>query len=279
MFNLIQQKLQNTNPTTKKDSKKLKSEMMPDASPEIIRVNGFEFHIVRESHRRTTYLTMRPGEKPTVKASKNIKQTEIAQFIQLKWSTIENKLKKSKFMNEQNPPKQFIQDEDIWYLGKKLKLNYDFHSSLKGHVQADESYLNIRLPLNMQEHFDIYSPHPEMHEVIRSFYEARARKHILERVHYFADKMQLFPKKVSFRCQTSRWGSCTSEGHISMNWRLMAFPEDVIDYIVIHEISHIRYPHHQKAFWYFVEQFCPNYKELDKWIYHNAYASDFLLPK
>ena len=73
--------------------------------------------------------------------------------------------------------------------------------------------------------------------------------------------MNLKPKKVSFRKAKTRWGSCSSVNNISLNIALTALPQTLSDYIIIHELAHIKHKNHSKDFWNCVSQYYPNYQE------------------
>ena len=71
---------------------------------------------------------------------------------------------------------------------------------------------------------------------------------------------------VTVRNQRSRWGSCSRRGTISLNWRLVQTPETVRDYIILHELAHLRQMNHSSKFWAEVERFCPAYLEAEQWL-------------
>ncbi len=73
--------------------------------------------------------------------------------------------------------------------------------------------------------------------------------------------MNLYPKKVSFRKAKTRWGSCSSKDFISLNIALAALPRTLSDYIIIHELAHIKHKNHSKEFWALVKRHYPNYKD------------------
>lgn len=77
-------------------------------------------------------------------------------------------------------------------------------------------------------------------------------------------------KQVSVRNQRSRWGSCTSDGVISLNWRLIQTPDFVRDYIIYHELMHLREMNHSARFWARVEEVCPGWREAEAWIKRNG---------
>lgn len=77
-------------------------------------------------------------------------------------------------------------------------------------------------------------------------------------------------KQVTVRNQRSRWGSCSAGGTISLNWRLVQAPESVRDYIILHELAHLREMNHSDRFWAHVAELCPGWREAERWLKHNG---------
>ena len=90
--------------------------------------------------------------------------------------------------------------------------------------------------------------------------KAEARELIPKRVGYFAEIMGAKYGKVTVRHQKSRWGSCSSKGNLSFNCLLLLFPEELLDYVVVHELCHTRHMNHSAKFWSEVEKYLPDYK-------------------
>lgn len=86
----------------------------------------------------------------------------------------------------------------------------------------------------------------------------------------YSKTMGLYPAKVSIRDTRSRWGSCSSAGNISLSWRLVMAPPEVMNYVIIHELAHLRYMNHSQAFWRLVAQYCPDFKQCQNWLRVNA---------
>ncbi|MBX3487205.1 MAG: M48 family metallopeptidase [Candidatus Paracaedibacteraceae bacterium] len=82
--------------------------------------------------------------------------------------------------------------------------------------------------------------------------------------------MNLRPKKITLRDTKSRWGSCSSEGNISLSWRLMMAPPEVMEYVVIHEFAHLVHMNHSKSFWQLVARHCPEYRRHIHWLKANG---------
>ena len=110
---------------------------------------------------------------------------------------------------------------------------------------------------------------------VRNYYKKTAVKELQQLIKIWSKKMDLHPKDLSFRLQKSKWGSCGSNGHISLNWGLITCPFEVMEYVVIHELAHLKHQNHSKRFWALVESFCPDYKQHKKWLKNNNYVCDF----
>jgi len=80
------------------------------------------------------------------------------------------------------------------------------------------------------------------------------------------DGLPLHVTRISIRSQRTRWGSCGRDGHICLNWRLILMPEFVRDYVIIHELMHLRRLDHSRAFWRLVEVACPDYRRARQWL-------------
>lgn len=81
-----------------------------------------------------------------------------------------------------------------------------------------------------------------------------------------AGRHGLTVSRVSIRNQRSRWGSCSSRGTIALNWRLVQMPASVSDYVILHELMHLRQPNHSRQFWREVAGVCEGWREAEKWL-------------
>ena len=82
---------------------------------------------------------------------------------------------------------------------------------------------------------------------------------IPQRVAYYAEKMGVTYGRITIRNQKTRWGSCSSKGNVNFNYNLYYMPEELLDYVVVHELSHRKYMNHSQSFWCEVEKYCPEY--------------------
>lgn len=98
----------------------------------------------------------------------------------------------------------------------------------------------------------------------------RAKLLFMERAALYAEKMQVSYGRITIRDQKTRWGSCSAAGNLNFNWRLILAPEEVLDYVVIHELAHRKEMNHSAAFWKIVEGEMPYYRTQRNWLKKNG---------
>ncbi len=99
----------------------------------------------------------------------------------------------------------------------------------------------------------------------------QARSDALMAIERFGPRHDLVPSALHIKDQKRLWGSCTHKGVINLNWRLILAPVDVFDYVVVHELCHLRHPHHQPPFWRAVGEVMPDYERHRHWLKINGH--------
>ena len=117
--------------------------------------------------------------------------------------------------------------------------------------------------MKAMEHSDV--------RLLEAWLKEEASKVILGRVKAICAKMDVCPQKVSLRSQKTRWGSCSLKGNISLNWKLIFAPIEVIDYVIVHELCHLKQMNHSSAFWTLVSSYLPRYKIQREWLKKHSY--------
>ena len=99
---------------------------------------------------------------------------------------------------------------------------------------------------------------------IDNFYKKEILKYLPNLVETYAKKMNLIPTSIKYRKNKRTWGSCNYKNGLNFNILLMKFPLELMEYVIIHELAHIKHKNHSKSFWDLVEVYCPDYKKREK---------------
>ena len=142
------------------------------------------------------------------------------------------------------------------YLGKDIKISQVFDLFITRHkLSFKEGVLHITSPENSRD---------EIKEVYEAWIKHLGKKYIPARVQQLAREHRFNYNKVIIKGQKTRWGSCSMRKIISFNYKLMRYREEVIDYVIIHELCHLKEMNHSRGFWELVGEICPDYKTLKK---------------
>lgn len=236
--------------------------------------------LIRKPYQRSIHLSIETGGKVQVSCSSHLSLRKVCAFLDTHWPWIQNQVLEGIKIKKKYPLKKFCSGETFLFQGKQIQFKYKkvlLKQKLSG---IDENFSGF----NVENNYLIYlwrSCEDLSSDILKiklkDFYETIGKKLLSESVHTFSSRMRLVPKSVRISSQRTLWGACSSEGNISLNWRLVAAPRDVLNYVVIHELAHLKYLSHSSDFWSLVSRFCPSYKEHEMWLKKNVHALDFLL--
>lgn len=114
--------------------------------------------------------------------------------------------------------------------------------------------------------FALRATESDLRAALEAQFRQRAQIELPARAWELAAETGAAMKNVSVRNQRSRWGSCSARGTVSLNWRLIQTPDFVRDYIILHELAHLKEMNHSDHFWMHVEQMCPGWREAEHWL-------------
>lgn len=106
--------------------------------------------------------------------------------------------------------------------------------------------------------------------ILKDWYLTSAVTIFKEKTSFWAPRLGVTPQRITIKDQKTRWGSCSSTRTITYNWRVVMAPPAVLDYLVVHELSHMLVPNHSPKFWHLVETILPDYKIHRKWLKDNG---------
>ncbi len=204
-------------------------------------------HIVKPKLKHI-YLSFDEEGNLIIKSPK-VSQRHIEQLLLKKASWITKS--REKLQLKKGKPLNFTQEPELYFLGVSHKLYLILYDKKRTKITFDGDRFNL--------YYSVYNE-VTFQKHINKFYKEEAKKYIAAQTDVWSKEMGLPYNNISFRKTKRQWGSCSGKNNLSFNTMMMKLPLDVIQYIIIHELSHIKHKHHQKIFWKLVEQYLPDYK-------------------
>lgn len=234
----------------------------------------FLISVVR-SRRKSLAISVGSDGAVKVKAPQDFSDVELLKWIKTKTAWIIRKRNEmlESFVHQET--RKYVSGEEIFFLGETYCLEIRVSESRAGTVGIAEDRLVVfvkeaefRLATGDKE--DIAKYQKIMLDYLTCWYEKQAHTQIPKRVRYYANIVNEPFSRIFIKNQKSRWGSCSSAKNLNFNWRLMMAPLFVLDYVVVHELCHLKQMNHSKEFWAEVEKVLPDYKERKKWLDENG---------
>jgi predicted metal-dependent hydrolase len=220
-------------------------------------MTDIQYKVVR-SDRKSMVLVIDSEAKLIVRAPYLTKESEIADFIKKKKRWILEKQEQISAFNKKQNPVIIKKGANIQYLGNTYAIQ--FGSAAKIQISGT----NIILPRGFTK------------KRMTAWFKREARKLIDERVDRYAKIMGARYASIRLSGARTRWGSCSGKNKLNFTWRLIMCPIAAIDYVIVHELSHITYKNHSPGFWALVKTAFPDFKEQKKWLKTNRYVMDII---
>lgn len=207
-----------------------------------------QIDMLMRTKRRSIALQISPQGNLIVRAPNHISYEKIQKVVQEKegWIVLHQK----RILENRKVNLDILNYEQVLYCGSTYPVV--FSDKIK-EIRFFDNY--CWLPAKWKE-----NQAKQIHNIVR-FLKTQAQSILIERLTYFANLMQLKPSSAVLNNSRRVWGSCDKTGGIKLNWRIVMLPPDLIDYVVVHELSHILQFNHSDLFWKIVESVLPNYKE------------------
>lgn len=181
---------------------------------------------------------------------------EVEPFVQEKGPWIERTLRRMREAEAESPLARLEDGGDVPYLGERLALAVTVEPARqRPHVARDGATLRARV-----------GEPGALREAVERWYRREARREIEPRLDAATARASTPYTTLSIRSQRTRWASCSSSGAMSFNWRLLLAPEEILDYVVEHEVAHLAIHDHSERFWALLGSRCPDYAEHERWL-------------
>lgn len=227
--------------------------------------------VVRSAQReRTIALQLAPDGRVTLRAPRGTKSAKLKDVLNTKAAWLERRLSGAwGEIPPPNPPREFVAGETFHFLGRQNRLRLSTGAA-KEHVQMEGEFLHVATRNKRT------LPRTEIRAHLKTWFIQQAQEFLPKRVERWAPKVA--PRReprVLIANQSRRWASCGKDGVLRFNWRLMGMPVSLIDYVVVHELCHLRYPDHSSAFWRKLTEIMPDRVERERQLYAWGATSGF----
>ena len=219
---------------------------------------NFNISIKRTNRLKTVSLKVK-NQEVVLSVPKFVTDSEIDNIIERKINWIRNKLAIEK-TNSFNIKRKYENGEKFLYFGSEYSLKIKHSNS--DNVYLDNNIMIVEVRNNSKaEH---------IRNMLNNWYIVESKKYLIKTTNYYEVLIGVSVNKLIFGKYKSKWGSCNSKKTISYDWRIIMAPLEVIHYLIIHELCHIKHLNHSNDFWKTVEKYMANYKLQKKWLKTNS---------
>lgn len=230
------------------------------------KVRDIEFQLLRSNQRRTADIVIERNGLISVRVPEHLSEEQIDAVVENKRLWIYQNLAEWRDLNASRVVREWVNGEGFLYLGSayRLLLTQEQDEPLK--LKDGRFCLQRKI---VEKGGEVAAKH-----VFEQFYTEKALERIQRRVAYFAPKVGVTPVSVEVKEIGYRWATCAADGRLSFHWKCMMASPKVIDYIVVHELCHLRHRDHTEAFWNEVDKVLPDYLDRKAWLRENGSALD-----
>ncbi|GAB1258263.1 SprT family zinc-dependent metalloprotease [Aurantivibrio plasticivorans] len=216
---------------------------------------------LKKSDRKTTSIYIERDGSVSVLAPKPFDMPRIENLLEKKRSWIYRNLAEWEDLNRTRVHREYVNGESFLYLGRRYRLQLVEKQGVPLKLNAGQFLLRIDAIKNARKHF-------------RDFYKEKLTKKVAERAANYSSRMGKKVTSIKVMELQNRWGSCTANGELNFHWKCAMLPLSALDYVIAHEVAHIKYPNHTPAFWRAVEKILPGYEAQKKWLRFNGAGMD-----
>jgi predicted metal-dependent hydrolase len=211
------------------------------------------YSIRRSQRRGTVSIAVDPEQGVLVTAPKVVAVARLDGVVRRKARWIVERMR-DRTVLERPSAKEFVSGETFRYLGRSYRLRV--REGLSETVALRAGWLQVTTP---RDRGDVGAP-ARVRTLLAAWYRRHAAERLPEIVSRWASRLTVEPRSILVREAPKRWGSCDTQGNLRLNWRVVQAPPRLIEYVVAHELVHLRHEHHTAAFWAALGRVMPDYE-------------------
>ena len=215
-------------------------------------------NVVRTDRRKTATIEVVAGDVRVI-CPRRLSEERIEALVRRKAAWIRQKLRLQAALPPVKP-KEYVSGEAFSYLGKNYRLKLT--RGARGQVKL----VGGRLTLPVPEELTGEARTDYVKNRLARWYREHALQRLRRKADRYAPLLEVSPSSVGVKYFKARWGSCSVRGDITFNWRIIMAPHRIVDYVVVHELAHLRQHNHSSEFWKCVGAVIPEYRECREWL-------------
>jgi hypothetical protein len=221
---------------------------------------------VKRSRRATADIIVERDGNVLVRVPEELPDERIEDLVETKRFWIYKTLAEWRELNATRVSRELKGGEGFLYLGRTYRLSLVTDQKVPLMLKDGRFCLDRQLVERGDERL--------AREAFRNYFIEKGQQKIAERANYFAPKVAVKPKGLAVKELGNRWASCSPSGRLAFHWKCMMAPLTIIDYIVVHELCHMRFADHSEAFWNEVDKVLPQFRERKEWLRKNGAGMD-----
>ena len=227
----------------------------------MLKVADVECTVLRSARRSVALFIERDGSV-SVRAPLSVTDEQLAKVVEKKLPWIYRNRALWRELNRDAPKREFVSGESFYVAGQPCILDIRH--------EADEplALVGDRLVLK-------HSHIGKAEELLRALYRKMGYERLPVLIERFAARMGVKPGRLRVWELQNRWASCSEKGNLNFHWRVLALPLDVLEYLVVHELAHLKHRNHTNDFWEEVEKVCPQWRRATEWLRLNGAGRSF----
>lgn len=218
------------------------------------------YRVRRSGRARRLRLVVTPGRVEVV-APLRLPESRVRAFVDSRRHWLRDKTRALRDRVLEPLPQRFVDGARVLFHGRPLDLRVEAAEIRRASLRHDGA-LRVRVPRRLGDD----ERQERTRTLVVSWLRERARAEAREVVGRYAPRLGARPAALRIGSQKTLWGSCSPRDVISLNWRLMAAPEAIFEYVVVHELCHLRERNHGARFWRLVEGLMPDYRDRRAWL-------------
>jgi predicted metal-dependent hydrolase len=213
---------------------------------------------IKYKNRKSFGITIDNYGNVEVQAPKGTPIEKVLQLLEEKWEPIQQKLKEMQERMQGPQKKVYEHGESFLYLGKTYPIRVFQDTNItQDHVVFEGDKLHIYVKQLDDE---------KVKQTLKRFYYKQCKALVEKSISIYQSNFKTKPRSIRISDSKSTWGTCDSRLQLTFNWRLAMAPQEVIDYVVVHEMCHMVHLNHDRSFWRLVGKMMPDYKEKENWL-------------